>query len=179
MARTATKSKKKPGRPSKLEFVRTERICELLRKGVPRERAARLAGIDSATFRRWMVEGEDPSGRPQYRAFRASVLRAEDELISRAVASVVDAFEVDDEGRYVHELRDRTAAARFILPHRFPREFSTRSEVQASGPDGGPVQVQAEVKVAPLLTDAQLAASTPEQLEAVIRGLVGRVASGG
>jgi hypothetical protein len=158
-------------RPTKLSPKTRNRICDSIRKGVPRERAGRLAGISPPTFHRWMAMGladEEQGKTTAAREFRAMVLRAEDELIERALASVVDAFEQED-GRYVHELRDRIAATRFMLPHRFSSEFSTRQEV--TGKEGAPVQVQAEVAVRPLFTDEQLAAMTPEQLQAALSGL--------
>jgi hypothetical protein len=184
------------GRPTKLLSKTKQRICDLIRKGVPRERAARMAGIGVSTFHRWMASGEEKSG--PHREFREAVLRAEDELITRGMAAVVDAFAIgcpecglerepgaedpcpqcksDRAPRYLHELRDRTAAARFIFPHRFPTEFSTRAEVQATGPGGGPVKVEADVKVRPLVSDEQLGEMSPEQLQAFAAGLVDRVA---
>lgn len=147
-----------------------------------------------------MAEGEAGKDRRK-REFREAVLRAEDEAIERALrGSVEDAFaatcpacgharEASDEAclecgstkpaAYVHDLKDRVSAARFILPHRYPKEFSTRAEVQATGPDGGPVQVQAEVAVRPLFSDEQLAAMTPEQLQAALAGFGAAVTGGG
>lgn len=151
------------GRPSKLTPVTQERICALLRKGVPRDRAARLAGVGVSTFHTWLAEGaKHETGK--YRDFLEAVCTAEDELVQKAVSTV-------------HSLLDprrvepavRLNAAKFILSHRFNREFSNRTEL--TGADAGPVRVQAEVAVRPLFTADELAAMTPEQLAAALGAL--------
>lgn len=157
------------GRQTKLTPAVQKRIVTMIRKGTPRGRAAELAGVHQATFFRWMAEG-DREEEGIHREFREAVLRAEAELIERACAAVVDAFEQDeDTGAFRYDIKERIAAARFILPHRFPQDFSTRQEVRQTGHDGGPVKVEA--KVQPVFTDAQLAAMSPEQLEAALAGL--------
>jgi hypothetical protein len=148
------------------------RVCELIRKGVPRMRAARLAGIGESTFCRWMRDGE-AGERRIYREFRQSVCRAEDELVERAVSSITDLFDPESNA----EPNTRLNAAKFVLTHRFNGEFSARQEVTGKG--GEAVQVQAEVAVRPVFSDDQLREMTPEQLEAALGVLVGRGAAGG
>lgn len=172
-------------RPTKLTPQTQARICQLLRKGVPRERSSRLAGVDPATFHRWMGQGLEEEEGQLHHEFRKAVLRAEDSLVDRMMASVVDAFEVQDctrcEGAapdcpacrgsgqvYVHELRERTTAARFVAL-RFPGDFASKHEV--TGADGGPVRVEAAVTVRPLLSDEQIAGLDAEKLMAAIAGL--------
>lgn len=153
------------GRPSKLTEVTARRICDLIRKGVPRDRAARLASVGVSTFHAWLAEGaKHETGK--YRDFLDAVCMAEDELVAKAVSTVHDLLG-PKRGRAEAV---RLNAAKFVLSHRFNREFSTRQEV--TGKDGAPVQVQASVTIRPLVTDQQLAELTPEQLTAVIAGLV-------
>lgn len=144
------------GRPTKDTALLRRRLFGLLRKGVPRERAARLCGIGVSTFHEWMAEKPD---------FAEAVCNAEDDLVRRAVATATDCLKVK-------ESAVRLNAAKFILSHRFNREFSARQEV--TGPDAGPVQVQADVTVRPLVSNEQLAAMTPEQLAAAIGALAAR-----
>lgn len=186
-----TKAKKKPtkrpapkpvGRPPKCTEAVMARMEHLLSvDGLNRERASRLAGISIGTFYRWMAEADIPGPKTQrYREFRDRVTRAEDQFIARGMAGVAgDAFRQDEEGNYVHELRDRISAFRAVFPARFPAEFATRHDVRTSGPDGGPVQVVAEVAVRPLLTDAQLAELPADKLAAFVAGLVGGGSSTG
>lgn len=156
------------GRPTKLTPVTQKRITDLIRKGVPRERAARLAGVVPSTFHLWMQKGD--AGEEGYSEFPEAIRMAEDLLIERAVGSITDIFEGQG-----YEPSTRLNAAKFILSHRFPGEFSTRQEVRNTGPDGGPIKVEGTlgVTVAPLFSDEQLAAMGPEQLAAAIGALVG------
>lgn len=197
------RTRKKPprgptGAPSKIGKA-GPRICELIARGAPKTRAAAAAGVTRDTFHRWMAEGLEagPRRAPQ-RAFRTMVEAALDAYVNRlmeAATEPLDTTECDDcagsgesaatrtgkcrtcRGKgytYVYDVQHRISAVRFIGPHRFPEDFSTRQETRNTGADGGPIQVQAEVKVAPLLTDEQIAALSPEQLAAAIGALVGQ-----
>ena len=59
----------------------------------------------------------------------------------------------------------------FLLSVFLVVQFFLSQEV--TGKDAGPVRVQAEVAVRPLFSDEQLAAMTPEQLQAAIGAMVG------
>ena len=64
------------GRPTKLTPAIRDAICADLAAGLPRGTAAVRAGIDRATFFRWMKRGSrDRSG--DYRDFRDAVKKAE------------------------------------------------------------------------------------------------------
>jgi hypothetical protein len=160
-----TAAKNKGGRPTKLTDKTQARICGLLRKGLPRERAARLAGVHPRTFYVWMA-----SEAPRYVQFQQAVCMAEDDLVEKAVGAVSDLIEDADSDAV------RLNAAKFLLSHRFNSEFSTRQEV--TGKDGAAVEVKAEVRaevaVRPLFSDEQLAAMSPEQLTAALAGMAGR-----
>lgn len=151
------------GRPTKCTPQLQRRICGLLRKGVPRQRSARLAGIEAGTFHRWMADGKAAESGI-YREFYDSVCTAEDELVRRAVASVTDLLGSKADPSV------RLNAAKFILSHRFNAEFSNRTEV--TGAEGGPIDHTATVKVQPLVSDAALLAATPDQLGAIIGAMV-------
>lgn len=170
MGKTATKPparkskrpprKPGPGRDTKLTPETQAAICRHLAMGMGRNRSARLSGIGTATFHRWMAEG-DKEENGAFRDFRDSVEKAEDEFCAKLTnVVVVLAFEAESEGT-------RLAAATKMLERRFPDDWSARQEVRHSGPTGGAVQVEdVTVRVDPL-TD-RLAALDPEKLDALL-----------
>lgn len=176
MARTATRTKRKPkrpatprtGRPGKCTAQLTAAIADHIRKGVPRERAAALVGVGRTTFYRWMEEGETQA-RGLHKDFRDAVQGAENELLGKLVGLVVntaiDPATIADPGT-------RLRAATYMLSNRFPTEFTSRSEVRHEGKDGGPIQVAADVKVQPVITADVAAQLDAEQLAALAREML-------
>lgn len=69
------------GRPPKLTPEVQTRIVEALSAGVPRTLACKVAGINYATFKRWMVKGAKPKGSKQFRAFCAIIKKTEAEIV--------------------------------------------------------------------------------------------------
>lgn len=111
-----------------------------------------------------MADGEtEPDGI--YGQFRQAVCNAEDALVERAVATATDLLNP----RRCKKPEVRLNAAKFILSHRFPADFSSRSEVRHEGKDGGPIQVAADVKVQPVITADVAAGLDAEQLAALAR----------
>jgi hypothetical protein len=174
MARTiAPKAKRparKPGRPTKLTPELQRRVCTLLRLGMPRERAARLAGISASTFHNWMAEGAAAEGGP-YLEFFEAVQRAEDSLVKRALSTVVDLMAPK------YEPSTRLKAATTVLRTRFSGDFSTRQEVTGKG--GEPVKVEAAVTVQPIVSNEALRDAAPGQVHEIILALVERPARSG
>jgi len=167
---TSKPAKRKRGRPTKCNAAVAEQIATAIEKGCGRIAAAALAGVDDTTFCRWMVRGEQPGAENEvYRAFRRSVCSAEHRLEQKAAQTITDLFDPLSPDRA--EPAVRLNAAKFILTHGVLAR-STKREV--SGPEGGPVQVKAEVAVRPLFSDEQLASMTPEQLAAALGSVAGR-----
>ena len=65
------------GRPTKCTPAAQKILFEAVRDCLPYHEAARLAGIDPATLRRWMRRGEE--GRKPYDALCAGIKKAEAE----------------------------------------------------------------------------------------------------
>lgn len=152
------------GRPLKLTQRTSDTVCDAIRKGATREGAAVAAGIGRSTLQAWLAEGaEHPSGK--YRDFLDAVCKAEEELQNRAAGVIVDLLGSGDE-------RSRLNAAKFILSHRFPGSWSTRKEVRNTGPNGGPIEVKAEmtaaVELRPLVSREDLAELTRAEVEAAL-----------
>jgi len=108
-------------RPSKLTSEVEERILKALRAGNYASTAARFAGIDPATYYRWLERG-DPSGRRRddvpYRRFAERVQQASAEAEIRDVTLISKAAEND------------WRAAGWRLSHRHPERWRRREQVQ-------------------------------------------------
>lgn len=154
------------GRPTKCTPEVVARICANLRRGLPRERAARRAGVAESTFHLWMHKAATTRIR-KYLEFSEQVHAAEDEWVAKAMGKVTDMLDHEDPKVVLQ-------AAKFGLTTRFREDFAQRRET--SGPDGGPVSVAAEVtgRVAVALFDGATVANwSPEQIEAAIRACGG------
>lgn len=173
MARTATR-KKKPkraqssstriGRPSKCTPAVMTAIANRIRKGMGRETAARQAGIGVATFHEWMARGR--AGDKPYADFVRRIEGASDELQDEVTTALTDALRDLDKA----DLRTRTAM--WLAERLWPDVYGRRSEVRTTGPDGGPVQVQAAVTVQPVITADVAAGLDADQLAALARELM-------
>ena len=149
------------GRPSKLTPEIQDRIVAAIRAGNYVETAARHAGIDPATFYRWMERGaKERSGK--YREFRKAVEKARADAEVRHVAIIAQAA------------TKRWEAAAWWLERSFPDRWGRRRyEVEHSGT----VQFESAYDaLAPLLGRpdvARLAAALARALEAEPGGVRG------
>jgi len=103
-----------------------KRIVDAIKGGNYYEAAAAAGGVDYATFRRWMVRGEDEDDG-LYRAFRDAVIEAEAEA------------EVDIVKQWRSAIPQDWKAARDFLARRQPKRWGPRERHEHSGPDGGPI----------------------------------------
>jgi hypothetical protein len=158
------------GRPSRLleEAVR-ERLLAAVAAGMTHHAAAVYAGIHEATFYRWMARGRaaqdaheagelDDAEEP-FREFCEAVTRA------HAHGQHANVMRIDRVAEGGHVVRRRTRryrdpatgqlleeieedvappdwrAAAWVLERRHPDGFARPSQLQVSGPGGGPVEV--------------------------------------
>lgn len=154
------------GAHSKLTPALQQRVVELLGLGMGRMRVARAAGIHPASFFRWLEEGEACQAGIKREFFEA--VRAAEEGHHEALLEEAKKLAFSAESESV-----RASMIRFKLERRYADDWGPRQEVRNTGPDGGPIQVQAAVTVQPLFSDEALAAMTPEQLAASIAALAG------
>lgn len=72
-----------PGRPTKLDDLTAQRIVAAVKKGLPRDTAAKLAGVVPSTLFAWLKKGRE--GHPTYQEFadrvRAAEAFGEEELV--------------------------------------------------------------------------------------------------
>ena len=106
------------GRPPKLTDEVQRIICESLSACVHKQIAAGVAGIDAATFRRWMQRGK-ASPRSRYGQFRAAVLAAEKRAELRLAASIAAS------------VVNKPGAALELLARRWPKRWARKDKLQA------------------------------------------------
>lgn len=105
------------GRPSKLTPETQKRILEALSVGTTYALACQYAGITYATFRRWMVQGEQAkSGK--FRDFYDAVKEAEGRAVVGWLAKIERAA---NEGNW--------QAAAWKLERRYPEDFGRRDRI--------------------------------------------------
>lgn len=115
------------GRPTKLTPEVHKRIVDMVRAGNYPEIAAQAAGINSATYYRWMQKGED--GTAPYGEFREAVKEAQAAAESHAVTTIRKAA-----------MDGTWQAAAWYLERSKPERWRRRENVEVTGKDGGPVQ---------------------------------------
>jgi len=122
---------RKPGRPTKLTPEVKDRIVNAIRGGNYQEVAARFAGINEATFYRWMQKGEGDDAPEPYREFRKEVESAKAVAEVRSVALIQKAA---GDGSW--------QAAAWYLERTNPSRWGRKQVVALTGEDGGPVRVE-------------------------------------
>lgn len=115
------------GRPTKLTPEVHKRIVDMVRAGNYPEIAAQAAGINSATYYRWMQKAED--GTSPYCEFREAVKEAQAAAESHAVTTIRKAA-----------MDGTWQAAAWYLERSKPERWRRRENVEVTGKDGGPVQ---------------------------------------
>lgn len=109
------------GRPSMLTPATANRIVQVLRAGGYVDTACKVAGVNSRTFRRWMVEG-DPEGEDpkfaEHRALRMAVDQARAESETRNVATINQAAPTN------------WMAAAWLLERQYPERWGRPSQRQ-------------------------------------------------
>lgn len=117
-------------RPCMLDDALEKRICEYLRQGVSLDDAGVMVGVSAKAITEWRHKGcEDTESR--FGLFYDRTEEARTAWKTRMIKKVTD----DPDWK----------AAWKLLCARFPREFRNYMSVNAelSGPDGGPMQIEA------------------------------------
>ena len=152
--RNTTGVKRRPGQPSVLsEAVQAEFFANRA-WGISIEKSAELAGVSWTSVKNWRAVGEEslsiPAGkRTPYQqkcvTFFTALRRVDSEWVKRCEIVLNLAMSPASGDRWQHasaeEKRLAVQAATFKLTHQASHDYSTRSEI--SGPDGGPMEVQA------------------------------------
>lgn len=143
-------------RPTKLDPDVAKTIIDTVRAGNYLDTGAAYAGIGRSTLMRWLADADKPGAPLHLREFRDAVARARAEAEVRTVALIGRAMT----GGYVLEETTRTTEAgasettrRYAPPDGrlgleylsrvAPSRFGRRTAIEVSGPEGGPVKVEA------------------------------------
>jgi transposase len=134
------------GRLTKLTPEVQKKIVEAIQLGNYTDVAAQYAGIDRATFYRWMEKGKQDDADPAHKAFVEAVENAQATAEVRAVVLINRAA---NEGVW--------QAAAWFLERTRPKRYGRFDRNELSGPDGGPMRIDVstedlERKVSAILT---------------------------
>ena len=119
------------GRPTKLTPDVQELIVDGINAGLTFGLTCARAGVNPATFYRWLEKGETAKSGV-YSEFCDAVERAKADSALRLVSQITLQAPTD------------WRAAAFMLERRFPDDYGKRTEV--TGKDGGPVKVDAKTQ---------------------------------
>ena len=119
------------GRPTKLTPDVQELIVDGINAGLTYGMSCARAGVDTATFYRWLEKGEVAKSGV-FREFCDAISRAKADSALRLVSQITLQAPAD------------WRAAAFMLERRFPDDYGKRTEV--TGKDGGPVKVDAKTQ---------------------------------
>jgi hypothetical protein len=131
-------------RPTKLTPELEEKVITSIKAGNFRNAAARWAGIDDSTFRRWMRRGTKARKGP-LASFARRVLEAEKAAEMRCVALVMKAAAED------------ARHAEWWLERKYPQRWGRKQRHEITGKNGEVIRAQAEVAdLTEALADPQL-----------------------
>ena len=116
------------GRPTKLTDEVQDKLASAIRAGNYYAAACGYAGIDYATFRRWMERGEREA-RGRFHTFRHTIEKAEADAEVTVVA------------QWRAQIPTNWQAARDFLARRYPERWRPSERLEHSGPDGGPIDL--------------------------------------
>lgn len=157
-------------RTSKFNERNRQAILNAIQGGAWRNQAAALAGVGERTIKRWIAlgrenlaaieayeEGDGPEVElDDYGLFCAKVLQAEEIADANLVQVVVDLA-----GSPTVPPRDRIKAATWLLERRNRKRYGP-GPVAVTGPDGGPVEIDARTVLADRLADLAARQGTGE-----------------
>ena len=118
-------------RPTKLTPDVQEAIVDGINAGLTFRLSCARAGLDPATFYRWLEKGEAAKSGV-FSEFCDTVSRAKADSAMRLVSQITLQAPTD------------WRAAAFMLERRFPDDYGKRSEI--TGKDGGPVKMEAKTQ---------------------------------
>ena len=124
------------GRKPKLNKMVIKRLEEALLAGNYIETACDYAGINRATFYKWMAEAEKPGAKPLLRELSDTVSQARAQAEMRNVLRVQKAAD------------ESWQAASWWLERSFPQRWGRHQRVELSGANGAPINVQVDAKQA-------------------------------
>ena len=122
------------GRKPKLTEVVIKRLEEALLAGNYIETACDYAGINRATFYKWMAEAEKPGAKPLFRELSDTVTQARAQAEMRNVLRIQKAAD------------ESWQAAGWWLERSFPQRWGRHQKVELSGSNGGAINVQLDAK---------------------------------
>lgn len=152
-------SSTKVGHPTKCTPERMADIERLIGEGIGRRAVAQKVGIGVATLCEWFARGR--AGEEPYAEMVRRVEGASDDLHDEVRTGLIGDMRSDNE-------HIASTTRRWMAERLWPDRYGRRSEVRTTGPDGGPVQIEAKVETT-LITESAVAVLSPEQLAVALK----------
>lgn len=140
------------GRPTKLTPQVQEKIIQAISAGNYQDIAARYAGVDPATFYRWMEKGASDQAPENYRKFREAVESAKAQAEVRSVTLIQRAAQ-----------NGTWQAAAWYLERSAPQRWSRYGRVEVTGAGGGALSVEVSSEELERKIEAFLGAHASEE----------------
>jgi hypothetical protein len=142
----------RPGNPQQVAAMAKVVLATLA--GLPRHRAADLAGVSRVQIWRWL-NPEDTEG-PIYDRFRNAIARADGLFIKRELENIKIAARIPNMKTGQVDWK----ASAWLMEHRFQFDFGPKATLELTGPGGGPIQTEDKT-----LSDPEVAERLKQSLD--------------
>ncbi len=132
--------KAEPSTSEKLDAFGESRVCDLILEGHSMSFVARTAGVSMGQFWAWLVKSSERSAKIHEARVRAAA-RYEEMGLER-IERAEDPFELAKAKEIAQHLRWRAAKIA-------PRQYGDKVTQEHTGPEGGPVQIKADLTISP------------------------------
>lgn len=125
-------------------------ICERLRNGEPLNTICNSDDLPTeSAVRQWAADPQNTFAAKYARAREAGYLRMADEVI--ALSDGIEAGDSRFEPGVVQRHRLMVDSRKWLLSKALPKIYGDRVDARVTGPDGGPLQIEASAAIAALV----------------------------
>ncbi len=140
---TLPSKKRGRGRPTTLTPETSEIIVQAVRLGAPLEMAAKYAGVGERSLFRWVEDGKASEDDENiYRQLWHQIEQATAENCLRSLQRLQQAAEGEKDGLGEWIRKPEWKVDMELLARKYPKDFGLKRQVELTGADGGPVEVE-------------------------------------
>jgi hypothetical protein len=161
-----------PGRSYVYSEDLADRLCTLLAKGTGLRPSCKACGVDSATVLQWATDTKHPFSERFKNARTIGYLMMAEEILEISDNSTGD-LTIDQNGHNVvnHENIQRSRlkvdTRKWIVSRMLPHIYGEKVTTQHVGPEGGPIKIDVESKMAVFLGKIDEIARRQAELKAL------------
>jgi hypothetical protein len=119
------------GRPTILTQEITQQLCAHIERGLPKEKACYLVGIDERTLHLWIEKGSAEDAEEIYVALMRSVKSSEARFAQSALGNMADLAKAGNKN---------WTAYGWMLERLQPGSFAKVDRLEVTGKEGGPIE---------------------------------------